>query len=64
VRDEPGIGAFVVTLLLEPRVERRVQALSRAEIDRLRAARRIVSDRVSAIMVRRTEMPPPVLEAG
>jgi len=60
VPDEPGIGAFVVTLLLEPPVEGRMRVLGAGEIDRLRAARRIVADRVSAILQRRPEMPPPV----
>jgi hypothetical protein len=63
VRDEPGIGAFVVTLPLEPPMEGVIRALSRAEIDRLRATRLIVADRAASILIRRPDMPPPVHEA-
>lgn len=60
MRDEPGIGAFVVTLLPEPPVEGHLRVLGDAELARLRATRRIVAERVRAILARRTEMPPPV----
>lgn len=61
MRDEPGIGAFVVQLRLDRTAE--VRLLSAAEIERLRAGRRIVAERARAIFVLRTAMPPPARQA-
>jgi hypothetical protein len=58
VRNEPGIGAFVVELQLEaPSPE--LGDLGPREIARLRATKRIVGERARAIFVLRTTMPPP-----
>jgi hypothetical protein len=61
VRDEPGIGAFVVELRLDPARGAGLRDLGPGEIDRLRATRKIVADRARAIFEVRTAMPPPVL---
>jgi hypothetical protein len=60
VRDEPGIGAFVVELRLDPALGTRLRELSPGELERLRATRRIVADRARAIFEVRTAMPPPL----
>lgn len=65
VRDEPGlsVGAFVVEL---PRPEAGPEPglLSAAHIERLRAAKRIISDRARAILMPRTTMAPPQHGSG
>ncbi|GAB3404227.1 hypothetical protein GCM10027318_13910 [Massilia agilis] len=58
MRDEPGIGAFVVQLRLDRVAQPR--ALSAAEIARLREGRRIVAERARALFVLRTALPPPM----
>jgi len=63
VRDEPGIGAFVVDLPLDPAAGLGPRALTAGEIGRLRASRAIVADRARAILVLRSAMPPPVHRA-
>jgi hypothetical protein len=60
VRDEPGIGAFVVELRLDPALGAGMRDLSPPELERLRAGRQIVADRARAIFEVRTAMPPPV----
>ena len=60
VRDEPGIGAFVVELPLDPASGAGMRDLSPPELARLRAGRQIVADRARAIFEVRTAMPPPV----
>lgn len=59
VRDEPGIGAFVVTLSLDQGSGRALRPLREAEIARLRATRQIVSERAGLVLELRTTMPPP-----
>lgn len=61
MRDEPGIGAFVVELRLDPLLAAGLRELSPGEITRLRATRKIVAERANAIFEVRTAMPPPVL---
>lgn len=61
MRDEPGIGAFVVELRLDPALGTGLRDLSVGETDRLRATRKIVADRARAIFEVRTAMPPPLL---
>jgi hypothetical protein len=60
VRDQPGIGAFVVTLGLDPASGEGMRALDAAELERLRATRRIVADRVRNIMELAVTLAPPV----
>lgn len=60
VRDEPGIGAFVVELRLDPAAGPGLRMLAPSEIARLRAGRRIVADRARAVFELRTTMPPPL----
>jgi hypothetical protein len=60
VRDEPGIGAFVVELRLDQAAGPGLRMLGPQEIADLRAGRKIVADRARAIFVLRTAMPPPV----
>jgi hypothetical protein len=62
VRDEPGIGAFVVTLQLDQAPG--LRELGQAEIDRLRATRKIVGERARAILELRPTMPPPEIHTG
>jgi hypothetical protein len=64
VRDEPGIGAFVVELRLDAGAGSGLRALTAAEIERLRASRRIVADRARAILELRTTMAPPVHQSA
>lgn len=59
VRDEPGIGAFVVTLTLDQGSGRALRPLREAELARLRATRQIVADRADAVFELRPTMPPP-----
>lgn len=61
MRDEPGIGAFVVELGLDPALGTRLRDLGPGEIERLRATRKIVADRARAIFEVRSAMPPPLL---
>jgi hypothetical protein len=63
VRDEPGVGAFVVALRLDQVGGPVQRCLSAAEIERLRATRAIVADRARALFVLRSAMPPPVHRA-
>jgi hypothetical protein len=64
VRDEPGIGAFVVALRPAAGAGEGLRALSPPEIARLRAGRRIVAERARAIFELRTAMPPPLRGAS
>ncbi len=59
MRDEPGIGAFVVTLLLDQGQGAGLRMLADAEVARLRATRKLVGDRARALFELRTTMPPP-----
>jgi hypothetical protein len=59
VRDEPGIGAFLVELQLDPAQPAGLRLLEPAELERLRATKRIVAQRADAILELRTAMPPP-----
>jgi hypothetical protein len=62
VRDEPGIGAFVVELRLDPGGgTARLRLLTAGELARLRASRVIVADRARAIFELRTTMAPPLV---
>jgi hypothetical protein len=63
VRDEPGIGAFLVQLQLDPAAPPGLRGLEPAEIARLRATKAIVAERVAAILVRRTATAPPQMQA-
>jgi hypothetical protein len=58
VRDEPGIGAFVVELA-PPESWPEPGVLGADHIGRLRASKRIIRDRARAIFTLRTTMPPP-----
>jgi hypothetical protein len=58
VRDEPGIGAFVVALRLDARA-RPMRALGPGELVRLRDTRKIVADRARAVLEPSTTMAPP-----
>lgn len=60
MRDEPGIGAFVVTLGLDPAHGEGMRALDAAELQRLRTTRQIVAGRVRNIMELAVTMAPPV----
>ena len=64
MRDEPGIGAFVVALHLEPAGGASLRPLRAAEIARLRDTKAIVRDRAHAVFVLRTSMPPPTIATG
>jgi hypothetical protein len=61
VRDEPGIGAFVVELRLDPGAGTGLRLLTAGEMGRLRASRGIVADRARAIFELRTTMAPPLI---
>jgi hypothetical protein len=63
VRDEPGIGAFLVELQLDPAAPDGLRVLEPAELDRLRATKRIVAERADAVLELRTTMPPPEMHA-
>jgi hypothetical protein len=58
VRDEPGIGAFVVELR-PPETWPEPGMLGADHIERLRATKRIIRDRARAIFMLRTSMPRP-----
>ena len=64
MRDEPGIGAFVVALHLEPAAGAALRPLRAAEIARLRDTKAIVRERARAVFVLRTAMPPPAIATG
>jgi hypothetical protein len=59
VRDEPGIGAFVVALRLDADRGGGLRMLDEAEIAHLRATRKVIGDRARAVFELRTTMPPP-----
>lgn len=59
MRDEPGIGAFVVTLRLDAGQGAGLRMLADTEVERLRATRAVVADRARAVFELRTTMPPP-----
>jgi hypothetical protein len=63
VRDEPGIGAFVVELP-PPEPGPEVGVLGADHLARLRASKRIIGDRARAIFMLRTSMPPPQHGSG
>jgi hypothetical protein len=63
VRDEPGIGAFVVELP-PPATWPASDVLGADHIARLRATKRIIRDRADAIFMLRTSMPPPQHGSG
>lgn len=60
MRDEPGIGAFVVTLGLDPAAGEGMRGLQPAELARLRATRRIVAERAHTVLELAFTMAPPV----
>jgi hypothetical protein len=64
VRDEPGIGAFVVELRPDLAAPSPPRMLAPDELDRLRAARRIVAERADAILEVALAMPAPVMRAS
>lgn len=64
MRDEPGVGAFVVTLGLDPAGGEGMRELLPAELERLRATRRIVADRARHVLELAVTMAPPVHEGG
>jgi hypothetical protein len=64
VRDEPGIGAFVVELHLDPAAPQWPRMLAPDEVDRLRAAGKIVAGRADAILEVTLTMPPPQMRAS
>jgi hypothetical protein len=64
VRDEPGIGAFVVALELDPDARPGPRLLESGEIEHLRASKKIVADRANAIFELATSMPPPQVDAA
>lgn len=64
MRDEPGIGAFVVTLGLDPAAGEGMRALRPGEVERLRATRRIVAERAQAVLELAVTMAPPVHEGA
>jgi hypothetical protein len=64
VRDEPGIGAFVVELHLEPGAPGGPRVLGAADVERLRATKKIVADRAEAILAVSTTMPAPEMHAS
>ncbi|MFL6672075.1 MAG: hypothetical protein ACJ8LG_02150 [Massilia sp.] len=64
MRDEPGIGGFLVELQLDPAAPPGLRALEPAEIDRLRAIKKIVCKRAADIFELRTAMPPPEMHIG
>jgi hypothetical protein len=64
VRDEPGIGAFVVELRLDPAAPAGLRMLEPSEIDRLRAAKKIVADRADALFEVAVTMPRPVMHSS
>jgi hypothetical protein len=64
VRDEPGIGAFLVELQLDPAAPPGLRALEPAEIDRLRAIKKIVCKRAAELFELRTAMPAPELQVS
>src|SRR4051794_31621268 len=64
VRDEPGIGAFVVGLALDPDAPPGPRLLESDEIEHLRASKKIVADRANAIFELPTAMPPPQVQAA
>jgi hypothetical protein len=63
VRDEPGVGAFVVTLALEPADLPPLRLLRPGEIERLRATKKIVGERADALFELVSTMPPPEIHA-
>jgi hypothetical protein len=62
VRDEPGIGAFLVELRLDPAAPSGLRMLEPAEIERLRAAKKIVAYRADAIFEVAVTMPKPEMQ--
>jgi hypothetical protein len=60
VRDEPGIGTFVVILTTERAAAGQAYMLARADIAALRASKEIIAERTRAIFHLRPSMPPPV----
>jgi hypothetical protein len=64
VRDEPGIGAFVVELRPEPAAPPCPHALDEGEVARLRATKKIVADRAGAILEVSVTMPPPEMHVS
>lgn len=64
VRDEPGIGAFVVELRLDPAAPLGPRMLAAGEIEQLRATKKIVGDRAEAIFEVTIAMAPPVMHAS
>ena len=64
MRDEPGIGAFVVTLPLDEGQGDGLRPLADAEVARLRATRKLVSERARAVLELRTTMPPPEIHVA
>jgi hypothetical protein len=64
VRDEPGIGGFVVELHLDAQAPPGRHMLDAADIERLRDTKRIVADRAEAIIDVSLTMPPPEMHAS
>ena len=64
MRDEPGIGAFVVTLRLDEGQGAGLRMLADAEVERLRATSKVVGDRARAVFELRTTMPPPEIHVA
>jgi hypothetical protein len=58
VRDEPGIGAFVVELRAEQATGPCPHLFDASAIARLRATKKIVADRAEAILEASVTMPP------
>lgn len=58
MRDEPGIGAFVVSL--EPGPQAGTAPLDGPALQRLRATRRIVADRAQYVLELAVTLAPPV----
>jgi hypothetical protein len=64
VRDEPGIGAFVVELRPGPAAPTRPHLLDAGELARLRATKKIVAERAEAILEVSVTMPPPEMHVS
>jgi hypothetical protein len=63
MRDKPSIGAFVVALALDPDARPGPRLLESAEIDHLRASKKVVADRAGALFELATTLPPPQVNA-
>jgi hypothetical protein len=64
VRDEPGIGAFLIELRPGPAAAPGPHLLDADEAGRLRATKKIVAERAAAILEASVTMPPPEMHVS